>query len=369
MALALGLALSSAATATPTGPSVVSGNVQIQQNGATLQIQSHAPKSIINWQSFSIAAGETASFTQPSASSVVLNRVVGSAPSQIFGSLQSNGGVYLINPSGILLGAGVRVNTATFVATTANVSDASFLAGNPFPGTGAGSTLGFTGELSMVSGDLNIGPDGITATGDIVSSGALNFTTSGGTALLGDLVTAAIVTPINTLTLIPENGAAVSGVQTTAGVILAIGNNGGATSTGGSSTTCCGDFVILSSPVELSAGGSLRLITGGAGSSGAVRFTTTGVGLTTFDSSGATGSGIYITESGGAPKAARTATSTASGPIVAGSRSITATAGGQGVSVSAVTGTLSASRAGSALQPRATAPRVAVNLQKREPLY
>ena len=76
-----------------------------------------------------LGAGEITRFLQQSASSAVLNRVVGAMPSSIMGQLLSNGRVYLINPHGILFGAGARIDVAGLVASTLQMNDADFLAG------------------------------------------------------------------------------------------------------------------------------------------------------------------------------------------------------------------------------------------------
>jgi len=64
-----------------------------------LDIRQHSEKAIIDWRSFSIQANEQANFRQPSAESMTLNRVTGSMPSEIFGSLTANGRILLINPT------------------------------------------------------------------------------------------------------------------------------------------------------------------------------------------------------------------------------------------------------------------------------
>lgn len=114
--------------ANPTGMEVISGSVQAVQQGNILNI-TNSDKSVIHWQQFNIGVGETTNFIQPSASSSVLNRVVTANPSQIMGNLTSNGQVYLINPSGILVGKDAQVDVAAFVASTLNISDANFVAG------------------------------------------------------------------------------------------------------------------------------------------------------------------------------------------------------------------------------------------------
>jgi filamentous hemagglutinin family protein len=117
------------ALANPTGPQVISGAASIQRPDARTLSITNTPGTIINWQGFSIGAGELTRFIQQSPSSAALNRVVGADISQIYGQLLSNGRVFLINPSGIVIGPGAMIDTAGFVASTLNMLDSDFLAG------------------------------------------------------------------------------------------------------------------------------------------------------------------------------------------------------------------------------------------------
>lgn len=116
------------AYANPSGPAVVNGQVNFNRQGSVLNV-TNSPGSIINWQSFSIGAAETTRFIQQSAASSVLNRVVGRDPSVLLGTLQSNGRVFLINPTGILIGQGARIDVGSLVASTLNITDQNYLAG------------------------------------------------------------------------------------------------------------------------------------------------------------------------------------------------------------------------------------------------
>jgi filamentous hemagglutinin family protein len=118
-----------AALANPTGPTVVAGSATLTPSGNTLTV-TNSNGAVINWQGFSIGASETTRFQQPSSSSTVLNRVVGAGSSDIQGALTSNGKVFLVNPNGVLFGPGAQVNVAGLVATSLNITDANFLAGN-----------------------------------------------------------------------------------------------------------------------------------------------------------------------------------------------------------------------------------------------
>ncbi|MGZ3236968.1 MAG: two-partner secretion domain-containing protein, partial [Burkholderiaceae bacterium] len=136
----------------PSGAQTVNGQVSITSSGNVMTI-TNSPGAIINWQNFSNNAGDITRFNQQSASSSVLNRVVGQNPSQILGTLQSNGKVFLINPNGIVFGAGSQVNVNGLVASTLNLSNENFLAGklNFNVGTSAGS-ISNQGSITTPSG-------------------------------------------------------------------------------------------------------------------------------------------------------------------------------------------------------------------------
>ena len=130
IALAVSAALcSSQILANPLGGQVISGSATIQSSGNQTTINQSSNRAIINWQSFSIGNGERTHFNQPSASSAVLNRVLGGNPSELLGALSANGKVFIINPNGVLVGAGATINTGAFVGSTRDVSNPQFMAG------------------------------------------------------------------------------------------------------------------------------------------------------------------------------------------------------------------------------------------------
>jgi filamentous hemagglutinin family protein len=154
-----GSALQAASPVLPSGLQVVQGQATLQTSGRQLTVTNSAG-ALLNWQQFSIGAGDAVRFVQPSASSKVLNRVVGQDPSQIFGSLSSNGQVWLLNPNGVLFGAGARVDVAGLVASTLRLDDTAWrdgLASGRFSLAGAadgafGATVVNQGELRSTSG-------------------------------------------------------------------------------------------------------------------------------------------------------------------------------------------------------------------------
>jgi filamentous hemagglutinin family protein len=148
---------------------VVKGNATIVQNGNLLQI-TNTPNAILNWQSFSIGANEITRFIQQSASSAVLNRVVTQNPSTILGALQSNGRVFIVNPNGILFGAGAQVDVAGLVASTLNLSDSDFLAGRMRFAGGLGAGVVNQGNITTgAGGNVYLVGSAVTNNGIITS--------------------------------------------------------------------------------------------------------------------------------------------------------------------------------------------------------
>jgi len=109
----------------PTGPLVVAGEAKFE-GSECLKIEA-ADRTIIHWSDFSISQGETVKFIQPSSEAAVLNRVVDALPSRLLGQMSGNGRVVLVNPNGILVGKQGQIDTASFVASTLDVHNQSFL--------------------------------------------------------------------------------------------------------------------------------------------------------------------------------------------------------------------------------------------------
>ncbi|AZL54415.1 filamentous hemagglutinin N-terminal domain-containing protein [Aliarcobacter skirrowii] len=124
------LASTTLSFAAPSGGVVTSGSANISQNGKVTDITQSTQKASINWNKFNIASDETVNFKQPNSSSITLNRVVGNEKSIINGALNANGQVWIINSNGVLFGKGATINTSGLLATTKDISDADFQAGN-----------------------------------------------------------------------------------------------------------------------------------------------------------------------------------------------------------------------------------------------
>ena len=77
----------------PIGGQITSGSGQIQQIGNTTVIHQNSQTLTLNWQSFDIGANQTVDFLQPGSSSIAVNRIFSSTPSEIYGHLNANGQV------------------------------------------------------------------------------------------------------------------------------------------------------------------------------------------------------------------------------------------------------------------------------------
>jgi len=115
--------------ALPGGGEVAAGQATISQQASTLVVQQASQKAVINWQSFNIAQNETVNFQQPNAAAVALNRIHDSNASQIFGQLNANGQIFLVNSNGINFAKGAEVNVGALTASTLDITDQNFLNG------------------------------------------------------------------------------------------------------------------------------------------------------------------------------------------------------------------------------------------------
>jgi filamentous hemagglutinin family protein len=137
--------------AAPSGGVVTSGGATISQSGNTTNIVQSTSKATINWQNFSIASNEIVNFNQPSVNSITLNRVIGNERSVIDGALNANGQVWILNSNGILFNSNAKINTAGLIATTKNITDADFNAGNyKFTGNSSESVVNM-GEITIAN--------------------------------------------------------------------------------------------------------------------------------------------------------------------------------------------------------------------------
>ncbi|MBI4983921.1 MAG: filamentous hemagglutinin N-terminal domain-containing protein [Rhodocyclales bacterium] len=190
LAAAVSACFAGSVLALPTGPTVVSGAATVAQSGNVLSV-TNSNGAILNWQQFGIGASETVRFVQPAASSSVLNRVVGADPSQIYGLLQSNGRVWLINPAGVMVGPGGRIDTAGFVASTLDVANQDFLAGrlNFRAAVGAGEVVNQGRIATPAGGTVYLIGTHVANEGSIATPGGETLLAAGQTVSLIDTAT------------------------------------------------------------------------------------------------------------------------------------------------------------------------------------
>ena len=137
----------------PAGGVVTAGGGAIAQSGSATTINQSSQRLAIDWNTFSTAANESIVFVQPNAQAIALNRIIGSSPSELLGSLAANGQVFILNPNGVLFGAGAKVNVGGLVASTLSMSNADFIAGNNvFTASGSNGSVVNRGALTAASG-------------------------------------------------------------------------------------------------------------------------------------------------------------------------------------------------------------------------
>ena len=147
----------------------------------TMDIAGNKESNVLKWDSFSVAGNETVQFDKGAQTKNYLNIVNGTNMSEIYGRINGGRNVYLINPNGILFGAGAQVNVGNLAASTRSltgVNTDSFDGTNALNGT-AGKAAGDIinmGRLQAASVMLEGNEVRICNTGDLTSDGTAKLT-------------------------------------------------------------------------------------------------------------------------------------------------------------------------------------------------
>ncbi len=151
------------ANAAPSGGRVVAGSAGIGQTATTTTVTQSSNRAVLEWQQFNVGSNQTVQFVQPSAQAWALNRVTGGDPSVIAGRMTANGGIALVNQSGLVFAAGSQVDVGSLIASASNITNANFMAGTlaftepPRPG----ARVSNAGGISVAAGGLAalVGPE------------------------------------------------------------------------------------------------------------------------------------------------------------------------------------------------------------------
>jgi filamentous hemagglutinin family protein len=183
----LGCSQPSMAQSLPTGGTVASGNVAIGSTSPTsLTVTQSSSTSIVNWSSFSVGQGHQVQFNN--GSGATLNRVTGNVPSSINGVVSATGSVYLVNPSGVVVGpSGVVKTGGSFVASTLDVKDAEFRAGGSltFSGNSNASVVNL-GKIGALKGDVVLIARQVRNDGSLTARNGTAAMASGSEVVLSD---------------------------------------------------------------------------------------------------------------------------------------------------------------------------------------
>lgn len=126
----IGILLARLALANPTGENVARGEASFfRPDEKQLYVLQNSDRAVVEWQQFSIDADEMMKIVQPRADSVLLNKVMGQDLSAIYGRLESNGQVVLVNPHGVLVGESGVIDTSAFFSSTQEISYDTFMKG------------------------------------------------------------------------------------------------------------------------------------------------------------------------------------------------------------------------------------------------
>jgi filamentous hemagglutinin family protein len=122
-------AFAQAPNARPQGGVVSAGSATIAQDAARTQVNQATDRAVIDWRGFDVGRDHAVRFQQPNSGSMTLNRVNAADPSRIAGQVTANGGIVIVNPSGVIFAPGARVEAQSVIVSTADTANQRFMAG------------------------------------------------------------------------------------------------------------------------------------------------------------------------------------------------------------------------------------------------
>src|ERR1700722_5715393 len=114
----LSLIFCSQAFALPSNPHVMQGTLMVENVDAKTCVFTVGDETFLHCDDFSIAEDDLVEFRQPSSKSIVVVEVVTDRQSELLGILKSNGGVFIVNPQGIVIGENGSIDSFGFFAST-----------------------------------------------------------------------------------------------------------------------------------------------------------------------------------------------------------------------------------------------------------
>ncbi|MFA7316507.1 MAG: filamentous hemagglutinin family protein [Sulfuricella sp.] len=124
-------------TAVPIGGQVVRGSASISDTDYGKLVEQESSKVVIHWQSYDLGETRTMRYDQKSKEWAALNVVKGNGYSKIFGTIEAQGRVYILNQNGILFGPNSRINVHSLTASALNLDEEKFFSGPEFADAGS----------------------------------------------------------------------------------------------------------------------------------------------------------------------------------------------------------------------------------------
>ena len=167
------LGLPDMALALPHGGIVSKGSATLGYSTNALLVHQTTNSATFNWSSYVVKSGQTVTYQTPGSSSVSLNMIGGTSPTQIMGSVKSNGVLEFMNSNGIVFGQGSSVSAAGVMA---------FGSTNPW-GTPTGAVSNAGTITASTGGTVALVGTNVTNTGTITAPGGTIVLAAGSTVV------------------------------------------------------------------------------------------------------------------------------------------------------------------------------------------